>query len=71
MEYSHNNKILPLTTRWMDLEGIIFSEISHRKKNAKKTICSASGAWKTVQPYVNNETGTYPHTRHKNKLKMT
>ena len=28
------NKILPFVTTWMDLEGIMLSEISHRTKNA-------------------------------------
>ena len=29
------NKILPFATGWMDLEGIILSEISQRKTNIK------------------------------------
>ena len=37
MEYNtaiKKNKILPFVTTWMDLEGIMLSEISHRTKNA-------------------------------------
>ena len=39
MEYysaMKNNEILPFATTWMDLEGIILSEISHTKTN---TVC--------------------------------
>ena len=28
------NEILPFATRWMDLKGILFNEISQRKTNA-------------------------------------
>ena len=31
--FMKNNEILPFTIRWMDLEGIMLSEISQRKKN--------------------------------------
>ena len=31
--FSLNNEILPFVTTWMDLEGIILSEISQRKTN--------------------------------------
>ena len=32
-----NNEILPFVTMWMELEGIMLSEISHTEK--KDTIC--------------------------------
>ena len=30
---SHKNEILPFVTTWMDLEGIMLSEINHEKTN--------------------------------------
>ena len=36
MEYyppTRKNEILPFVTTWMDLEGVMLSEISHRKTN--------------------------------------
>ena len=38
--------------------------------SGEKTISLTSGAWKSGQPCVNNETGTFSNTIHKNKLKM-
>ena len=36
LRYKKKNEILPFSTTWIDLEGIILSEISRRKTN---TIC--------------------------------
>ena len=38
--------------------------------NGKKTASLTSGAGKTGQSLVKNETRTFPSTIHKNKLKM-
>ena len=38
--------------------------------NGEKTICLASGAGRTGQPLVKDETRTLSNTIHKNKLKM-
>ena len=38
--------------------------------NGKKTTSLTSGAGKTGQPLVKNETRTLSNTTHKNKLKM-
>ena len=42
MEYYsaiRKNEILPFVATWMDLEGIMISEISHRKTNMISLIC--------------------------------
>ena len=41
-----------------------------RVYNGEKTISLTSGAGKTGQPLVKDETRTLPNTIHKNKLKM-
>ena len=38
--------------------------------NGLKTISLTSGAWKSGQPLVKNETRTLSNTIHKNKLKI-
>ena len=38
--------------------------------NEEKTICLASGAGRTGQPLVKDETRTLSNTIHKNKLKV-
>ena len=38
--------------------------------NGEKTICLASGAGRTGQPLVKDETRTLSNTIHKNKLKV-
>ena len=38
--------------------------------NREKTVSSISGAWKTGQLHVKNETRTFSNTTYKNKLKI-
>ena len=45
MEYylAIKNKILPLMTAWMDMEGIMFSEIKQKQKDKYHTISFICG----------------------------
>ena len=61
------NEILPLAATWMDLEGIMLSEISHRKTNT---------VWYHL--HVGSKTGEYnnnlkkqTHSDMENKLVVT
>ena len=51
-ELSHkNNEILPFVATWMDLENIIFGEVSHPEKD-KYYISLICGILKITQMYL-------------------
>ena len=60
MEYysALKNEILLFVTTWMDLEGIILSEISQTEKDKKQMISLICGLYKIIQMNKHNETET-------------
>ena len=52
--HSHKKDILPFATTWMDLEGIMISEISQIEKDKYHMISLTCGILKTKQ--MNKET---------------
>ena len=63
MEYYsaiNKNEILPSVTTWMDLEGIMLSEISQIEKDKYHMISLLCGILKTKQINKHNKTETDP-----------
>ena len=62
------NEILPLATTWMDLEGIMLSEISQRKGKYHMIFLVYVESKKMKQTNTHNETETDSFMDTKNKL---
>ena len=61
MEYYSDikkNEILPFAATWMDLEGIMLSEISQREKDKYCMISLTCGIYETKQMNKHNQTET-------------
>ena len=57
-----NNEILPFATTWMDLEGIMLSEISQTEKDKYHMVLLICGILKTKQSNKQNEKQTHRYT---------
>ena len=56
------NKILPFLATWMDLENIMFNEISQAEKDKYCMISLICGIYKIIQTNVYSETETDSYT---------
>ena len=59
------NEILPFVTMWMDLEGIMLSEISQTEKNKYCMVLHICRIWKTFQMYKRNNRNRVIDTKKK------